>query len=230
MKERYRKFLKSIDASFLRREAEALWRKEAGQTFRDWRAAAFLVKELLERCGIPNVEIHEFPADGKSAALDARMPMAWEAGTGRLTLLNASGECVSGPFGSRAPDGGIVAADYEKHPFSLVKGSVLAGGKRTVRILTADRLLGGACAENALVVLRPGDKPDRRFIGHILDLGALGFISDGVSGGAEHPDSLGWFNAATGKRTVVPHHGNRTLGQGLLNAIFNQAGLPKPQR
>ncbi len=41
---------------------------------------------------------------------------------------------------------------------------------------------------------------------------------------------VGWFNAATGKRTVVPHHGNRTLGQGLLNAIFNQAGIPKPQR
>lgn len=197
MRERYRKFLKSIDASFLRKEAEALWRKEYGQTFRSYRAAAFYVKDLLDRCGIPNAEIHEFPADGKSVSLDARMPLAWEAETGRLTLLNASGECISGPFGRRAAGGGIVAADYEKHPFSLVKGSVLAGGTRTVRILTAERLLGGACAENALVVLKPGDKPDRRFIGHILDLGALGFVSDGVSGAVEYPDSIGWFNAAT---------------------------------
>ncbi len=41
---------------------------------------------------------------------------------------------------------------------------------------------------------------------------------------------VGWHNAATGRRTVVPHHGNRTLGQGLLNAIFDQAGIPKPQK
>lgn len=40
----------------------------------------------------------------------------------------------------------------------------------------------------------------------------------------------GWFNPETGRTTVVPHHGNKTLPQGLLNAIFNQAGIPKPRR
>lgn len=40
----------------------------------------------------------------------------------------------------------------------------------------------------------------------------------------------GWYNPQTGRKTVVPHHGNTTLAQGLLNAIFNQAGIPKPQR
>ena len=52
-----------------------------------------------------------------------------------------------------------------------------------------------------------------------------GFVR--IFGNGSH---AGWFNAATGRRTVVPHHGNRTLGQGLLNAIFNQANLPKPKR
>lgn len=33
-----------------------------------------------------------------------------------------------------------------------------------------------------------------------------------------------------GTTTTVPHHGNRKLAQGTLNAIFNQAGIPKPQR
>ena len=28
----------------------------------------------------------------------------------------------------------------------------------------------------------------------------------------------------------VPTHGNKTLQQGLLNAIFNEAGIPKPAR
>ena len=28
----------------------------------------------------------------------------------------------------------------------------------------------------------------------------------------------------------VPHHGNTVLKQGLLNGIFKDAGIPKPQR
>ncbi len=40
----------------------------------------------------------------------------------------------------------------------------------------------------------------------------------------------GLYNSSTGRKTVVPHHGNKTLPQGLLVAIFNQAGIPKPQR
>ena len=40
----------------------------------------------------------------------------------------------------------------------------------------------------------------------------------------------GWFNPNTGRSTVVPFHGNRTLPQGLLMAIFNQAGIAKPKR
>jgi len=41
---------------------------------------------------------------------------------------------------------------------------------------------------------------------------------------------FGWYNPVTGRRTLVAHHGNRTLPQGTLNAIFNQAGIPKPKR
>ena len=40
----------------------------------------------------------------------------------------------------------------------------------------------------------------------------------------------GWHNPTTGRSTVVPHHGNRTLKQGTLIAIFTQAGIPKPPR
>lgn len=39
-----------------------------------------------------------------------------------------------------------------------------------------------------------------------------------------------WKNAATGHAVPVPHHGNRPLRQGTLNAIFNACGIEKPQR
>ena len=52
-----------------------------------------------------------------------------------------------------------------------------------------------------------------------------GFVR--ITGKGSH---VGWFNPQTGRRTVVPHHGAGKLGQGLLNAIFNQAGMPKPRR
>jgi len=39
-----------------------------------------------------------------------------------------------------------------------------------------------------------------------------------------------WSNEATGHAVAVPHHGNRTLKQGLLNSIFNACGIEKPQR
>jgi predicted RNA binding protein YcfA (HicA-like mRNA interferase family) len=56
-------------------------------------------------------------------------------------------------------------------------------------------------------------------------LRAHGFIrSHGVG------SHRGWFNPVTNRYVVVPHHGNKTLPQGTLNAIFDQAGIPKPPR
>lgn len=40
----------------------------------------------------------------------------------------------------------------------------------------------------------------------------------------------GYFNPVTGRQTVVPYHGNRTLPQGLLLGIFRQAGIPPSRR
>ena len=37
-------------------------------------------------------------------------------------------------------------------------------------------------------------------------------------------------NDAVGKSILVPHHGNEPLKQGILNGIFNDAGIPKPPR
>ena len=39
-----------------------------------------------------------------------------------------------------------------------------------------------------------------------------------------------WTHPRSGVTTTVPHHGNRTLPQGLLNGIFTEAGIPKLAR
>lgn len=39
-----------------------------------------------------------------------------------------------------------------------------------------------------------------------------------------------WVNPDTGRWTIVPHHGNRTMAQGILLAIFRQAGITPPKK
>ncbi len=195
MENLYQKFLGKIDTDFLMRETEALWKLEFGQTSKCQQDAARYTFELLKKNGLSDVELLEFPADGETAFLDVRSPMAWDASVGRLTLLNVKGSITSGDFGGPGPD--IVAADYQLHPFTLVKGSVLEGGKRIVKILTESQILGGADPENSIVMLDAGRGTRWQAIKPILDLGAIGFISDAVSGGVKYPDSFAWFNAAT---------------------------------
>lgn len=39
-----------------------------------------------------------------------------------------------------------------------------------------------------------------------------------------------WVNDAVGVSIPAPHHGNTPLKQGILNGIFNFAGIPKSLR
>ena len=57
------------------------------------------------------------------------------------------------------------------------------------------------------------------------DLKRYGYRLDRVRG-SHHV----WVNDAVGRSISVPHHGNEPLKQGLLNGIFNDAGIPKPVR
>ena len=54
------------------------------------------------------------------------------------------------------------------------------------------------------------------------------------AGGFVHVRTRGshfiWVHPESGLTTTVPHHGNRALQQGLLNGIFRDANLPRPQR
>ena len=101
-----------LDVDFLMKETAALTDLEYPQTFKARANAANYAKEILLREGFSNVEKVDFPADGKTAYQDKRMPISWDVTNAKLTILSAV------PGLERK-----VVADYQEHPYSIVWGS-----------------------------------------------------------------------------------------------------------
>lgn len=116
-----------IDGTELVRKTTELCHIERGQTFRHYHQAIDYICNLMRENGVPNIEKIIFPADGTTVYEDKRMPIAWDATIGKLTLCDQIQ---------------TVAADYTKHPFHLVKGScgVKPGGE-IIRIITEQQFL-----------------------------------------------------------------------------------------
>ena len=184
MREIYERFIQQIDPEELKRHTIELNRIEQGQTFTAYRKAAEYVLNLIRESGIPNGEIIDFPADGKTVYQDKKMPLAWDATVGKLTWLKGKEE--------------VVLADFQQHPFHLIKGSVATPpGGIVTRVITEQQFLAGEDPRGAMVMLEPLTWPRRGVIKPILDQGGLGIISDFVKGRYESPDSLQWGNACT---------------------------------
>ncbi|MBR1951829.1 MAG: DUF4910 domain-containing protein [Lentisphaeria bacterium] len=182
MKKLYQDFLQRTDPAALMRETEALWQCEFGQTFEAYHKAAEYTLELINKAGIPNGEIFYVPADGKTTFNDICMPKAWDATVGKFTLLNA-------------PE---IGADFEKHPFHLIKGSVAtAPGGEIMRIISQEQFLAGENPAGALVMLAPETLPRSLAIKNVLDRGARGIISDWITNREQHYDDHLWINAGT---------------------------------
>ncbi|MFA6929256.1 MAG: hypothetical protein WCT05_02935, partial [Lentisphaeria bacterium] len=167
MKQSYRHFLSSVQTESLLRHTGELLQLELGQTFSCYHASAQRTLEILQETGIPNAEKISFPADGKTAYQDKITPLGWEASLGKLTILK--GDQI---------EPGFVAADYQQHPFHLIKGSCAAApGGETVRIILDQQLIAGEDPHDALILVAPNTRTsaDRS---RYLDLGARGIISD----------------------------------------------------
>ncbi|MBQ9985121.1 MAG: DUF4910 domain-containing protein [Oscillospiraceae bacterium] len=188
MQELLRKLYDGADIDFLMKETATLTDIEFKQTFREYKRAAEYTYGLLKREGI-DAELLTFPADGKTTYQDLRTPLAWEATMGRLTVVK-----------SEIPFDDPVVADYERHPFHLIKGSTAApeGGIKA-RLLTEEQVLGGADANGAIILFPSDDVCRSPKISPMLDRGAIGFISSCVGRGMEKetPDCITWCNAAT---------------------------------
>jgi len=188
MKELYTQIRSQLDAEKLYRDMADLYRLESGQTFSCYRAAAQKALDILKETGIPNAEIISCPADGKTAYQDKITPMGWDATTGKLTILH-------GPM----LEPGLVAADFQEHPFHLIKGSVgTKPGGEIVRILTYEQMLAAGDVSDAMVMIPPGMGP--RFQSALvvmLDLGVRGMISDFAMNAEDEPEGIQWCNAFT---------------------------------
>ena len=190
--EMYRKFteemqslVKDVDMDFVMREIEALAAIEYPQTFKARRNSTKYVEALLKKEGFDDAVVIDFPADGKTVYQDKRMPISWDVSKARLTVLSK----VAGLERS-------VIADYEEHPYSIVWGSVSTpeGGIRA-RIIPESEVFMGEDARGALVLLDAGNPP-RETLSAILDLGAIGFITEPFVGAVEAPDERVWINNA----------------------------------
>jgi len=187
MKELYREIRSMANLPWLMKNTQKLMEIELGQTFEHYRQAAEFTAGLIKEAGLDNCEIMEFPADGKTVYQDKRMPLAWNASKGKLTI-------VKSPVVFDNP----VVADYSRHPFHLVKGSVATpeGGLRA-GIITERELSTGQRAEGCLVMLNPLTSPRHAILNAALDLGAIGLISDYLEGRYDTPDGIQWVNACT---------------------------------
>lgn len=175
-----KKLYSSLDMDFAVRETGELYERERGQTFANYKMASDYAYNLLKKEGF-DAELYTFKADGLTTYQDKRLPIAWRATKGKLTVLSS---CV--PFSDP------VIADFEKMPLSLIKHSVSTpeGGIRT-KLVTEEQVWAGEDCTGAMVLLdnRPGD------IGKYLDLGALGIVSDYISSADDYPDCTYWANA-----------------------------------
>ena len=180
----FNEMLKAIDGEWLLENTEKLWKIELGQCHRHYREAAKFAEQLMRESGLKQVERIVFPADGKTSYGDKTMPLAWEAAMGRLTVVN-----------SPIPFENPVVADFHRHPFHLIRGSVSTppGGVVT-RLITEEQFFGGCETANAMVISNPETRPRGELYARVCDLGALGIVSDWLQGRYETPDGIQWVN------------------------------------
>ena len=183
-------FLKTLEEMFDRdwftEHTLNLYRMERKQTFPGSQAAAESLCRLLRDNGF-QPEYLEFPADGKTAYQDKVMPLGWDVGTMRLTLTT--------------PVPGLtdpVIADYSREPFHAVKHSVSTPPEgMEVSIITEAQMKMGADVRGTLVLLDPGTPPRMEPVRMLLDLGAIGWISDYSEDLWKDPDGIFWGNSET---------------------------------
>ncbi len=140
---------------------------EYGQTNESYKRSARYVYKLLKEEGA-EAELLSFPADGKTVYRDTLMPYAWEASVGRLAVLSSSV-----PFEEK------VLADLKTEPFSLIRHSAATPEGGTVtNVISEAMVYAGEDARGSLVLLEKGNRPVGENISPLLDLGALGFITE----------------------------------------------------
>lgn len=163
-----------------------IYRLERKQTFPAYKAAAEYTYNLLRKEGF-DAEYIEFPADGKTCYQDKCMPIGWNVD--KMSL-----EITTKIPGIKNP----VIADYEREPLHAVKHSVSTPPEGLdVKIITESQMKMGADVTGALVLLEHRTMPRCEAVRMLLDLGAIGWVSDYSENPNANPDGIYWANSAT---------------------------------
>ena len=182
-----RRFYDEFDSQWLKEHILNLYHLERNQTFPYYQKAAKYVYDLLCHENFDSELIH-FPADGKTVYQDKCMPIGWDANQVCL-------EVISKIPGLKDP----VIADFAREPLSVVKHSVSTPpGGITTRVVTENQMKSGDDVTGAFVLLNPSSRPIGQVITTLLDLGAIGWISDYHEAGLNQDiDAVYWCNAGT---------------------------------
>ncbi len=179
-------FEELFDGKYFTEHTVNLYRLERKQTFPAYKAAAEYTYNLLRKEGF-DAEYIEFPADGKTCYQDKCMPIGWDVS--KMSL-----EIKTKIPGLKNP----VIADYEKEPLSAVKHSVSTPPEGLdVKIVTESQMKLGADVTGALVLLDHRTQPRCEAMRMLLDLGAIGWVSDYSENPNTNPDGIYWANSAT---------------------------------
>jgi len=187
MKKLYESILANVDTKWMLENTEKLWRIELGQRSRDQKQAAQFAERLMKQSDLKQVKRLPFPADGKTTYQDRAMPLAWDVSQAKITVQS-----------SPIPFADPVIADYQRHPFHAIYGSVSTPRDGVLtRIITEEQLYLGENTANAMVISNPETWPRKDIYRAICDLGALGLITDRLTDRYLTPDSLPWVNTLT---------------------------------
>lgn len=173
-----------MDRNWLSEHILNLYRIERKQTFPAWQKAAKYTYDLLVKEGFDS-HLLSFPADGVTTFQDKCTPLGWDVSTMRLRV-------VSGVPGFENK----VIADYETEPLMAVKGSVSTPpGGITARLVTEAQMKAGEDVKGAFILLGQATRPRGAVLRMLLDLGAIGWVSDYLENPHTTPDSVAWINA-----------------------------------
>lgn len=180
-------FLNRMDSDWMTEHIINLYRLERKQTFPYYQKAAQYVYDLLKEEGFAT-EFLDFPADGKTAYQDKCMPIGWDVSEMRLKV-------ISDVPGLKDP----VIADYSQNPISVVKHSVATPREGIItRLVTENQMKHGESVDGAFVLLNPSSRPYGTPLKMLLDLGAVGWVSDFHEEGIDDDlDAVYWVNAGT---------------------------------
>ena len=182
-----KRFIELTDPDWVEKHIINLYRLERNQTFPYYNKAARYVYDLLCENGFDS-EFIEFPADGKTAYQDKCSPIGWDASNVRLEVLGEIPH-LSDP----------VIADFSREPLSVVKHSVSTPPEGiTTRLVTEAQMKSGEDVTGAFVLLDQSTRPGGAAMTMLLDLGALGWVSDFHEEGCDDDvDAIFWCNAGT---------------------------------